>query len=166
MIDIPAEAIIQLREESTNAKNFKEGDCFRIYRHYKLAQHYAQERKWWARFQTDERRKHIRRLEQTPILINGFDLLLPYIGLWDHLSASQVRQVLGLRCHEVCYSGPYPPSELFLCHIILTLIIAGITLSKGNLSPMVELLRHGKGGHGRCRVSETDRRAYAYILSG
>ncbi|UDD63794.1 hypothetical protein AFCA_011053 [Aspergillus flavus] len=99
--DIPAEAIIQLREESTNAKNFKEGDCFRIYRHYKLAQNYAQERKWWARFQTDERRKHIRRLEQTPILINGFDLLLPYIGLWDHLSASQVRQVLGLRCHEL-----------------------------------------------------------------
>ena len=28
MIDIPAEAIIQLREESINAKNFKEGDCF------------------------------------------------------------------------------------------------------------------------------------------
>ncbi|KAF4202416.1 hypothetical protein CNMCM8927_000228 [Aspergillus lentulus] len=62
--DIPPDALVQLREESAKSKDLKDGDVFRTYRLYKLLGNYAQERKWWARFGSDECRKTIRRLQQ------------------------------------------------------------------------------------------------------
>ncbi|KAF4175368.1 hypothetical protein CNMCM8694_008051 [Aspergillus lentulus] len=98
--DIPPDALVQLREESAKSKDLKDGDVFRTYQLYKLLGNYAQERKWWARFGSDERRKTIRRLQQHQSLITGIDKLLPYTGLWEPVKASHLRKILNLRCHE------------------------------------------------------------------
>ncbi|PYH98937.1 hypothetical protein BO71DRAFT_415861 [Aspergillus ellipticus CBS 707.79] len=69
--EIPLDALAQLREESSGAQAFKDGEIYTILRRYQLSNNESQEQKWWARFQSDDRRKNFRRL-----------------------------QILGLRCHE------------------------------------------------------------------
>ena len=102
----------QLREESTNAQSFKDGEIYRILRQYQLLHNHAQVQKWWARFKSEDRRKDIRRLQRDELLCQGFDRLLPYIGLWDPLKTSQIERILGLRCPEVGYHQPLCPSPL------------------------------------------------------
>lgn len=102
-LDIPPDALAQLREESSNAQNFKDGEIYRILRSYQFSQNVAQEQKWWARFKSDDRRKDFHRLQRNKLLCEGFDNLLPYIGLWDSLKAYHIERILGLRCHEVGY---------------------------------------------------------------
>ncbi|PWY96042.1 hypothetical protein BO94DRAFT_601220 [Aspergillus sclerotioniger CBS 115572] len=102
---IPAEVLTQMREESTNSRNFKDGDIYRILRQYQLIDNPSQARKWWARFDSNGRRKDINRLLKNRIVCAGFDLLLPFIGLWDPFRTSQLERILGLRCPEAigCY---------------------------------------------------------------
>ncbi|KAB8069697.1 hypothetical protein BDV29DRAFT_198506 [Aspergillus leporis] len=107
--EISTDALAQLREESTNAQSFKDGEIYRILRQYQLLHNTAQVQKWWARFKSEERRKDIRRLQRNKLLCEGFDKLLPYIGLWDPLRTSQVERILWLRCHESIYN--------YLCQI-------------------------------------------------
>lgn len=103
---LPPEALTQLREESSNARNFKDGEIYRIYRQYELLNDTAQARKWWAKFESDDRRKDFRRLLSNSLLREGFDRLLPYIGIWDPLKSTQVERILGMRCHEVHLGCP------------------------------------------------------------
>lgn len=61
----------------------------------------SQARKWWARFGSNGRRKDINRLLKNRAVCAGFDLLLPFIGLWDPFKTSQLERILGLRYPEV-----------------------------------------------------------------
>ncbi|RDH38292.1 hypothetical protein BDQ94DRAFT_156322 [Aspergillus welwitschiae] len=102
---IPAEVLTQMREESTNSRSFKDGDIYRILRQYQLMDNQSQARKWWARFGSNGRRKDINRLLKNRAVCAGFDLLLPFIGLWDPFKTSQLERILGLRYPEAicCY---------------------------------------------------------------
>lgn len=66
-----------------------------------MVQDHAQEQKWWTRFKSEDRRKDFRRLQHNTVLCEGFDRLLPYVGLWDPLKAYHIERILGLRCPEV-----------------------------------------------------------------
>ncbi|GLB05102.1 hypothetical protein AtubIFM57258_011133 [Aspergillus tubingensis] len=101
--DIPSDALAQLREESSYAQDFKDGEIYQILRRYHLLGNTAQEQKWWARFSTEDRRKQFGRLQQNRLLCEGFDNLLHYIGLWDPLKAYHIEWILGLRCHEYIF---------------------------------------------------------------
>ncbi|PYH80578.1 hypothetical protein BO82DRAFT_285995 [Aspergillus uvarum CBS 121591] len=98
--EIPLDALAQLREESSGAQAFKDGEIYTILRRYQLSNNDSQEQKWWARFQSDDRRKNFRRLQRNKFLREGFDKLLPYCGLWEPLKAYHIERILGLRCHE------------------------------------------------------------------
>jgi hypothetical protein len=98
---ITPEALTQLREISANEECFKEGDIFRVYRLYQLQNNYTQETKWRARFKSGEQKKIAHRLEMNKPVSAAFNRLLPYTGLWDPVNMSQIKCILGLRCHEV-----------------------------------------------------------------
>lgn len=61
-VELPTDASAQLREESSNAQNFKDGEIYRTIRQYQLLHNFAKEQKWWARFKSEDRRRDIPRL--------------------------------------------------------------------------------------------------------
>lgn len=75
---------------------------------YRIMQNQAQARKWWARLQSDGRRKDFRRLQNNESLREAFDRLLPYLGLWSPLKSSQIERILGLKCPEVSFKSDFP----------------------------------------------------------
>ncbi|KAL1873636.1 hypothetical protein Plec18167_006153 [Paecilomyces lecythidis] len=98
--ELPAEARSQLREESSNSKNFLDGVIYRTFRQYQLVGDVYHSRKWWARLSSDEKKKQIRRLQRHERLMRGYDRLLPFIGLWDTFVTGHIKLILGLRCPE------------------------------------------------------------------
>lgn len=132
---LPPEALTQLREESSSARNFKDGEIYRIYRQYELLNDTAQARKWWAKFESDDRRKDFRRLLSNSLLREGFDRLLPYIGIWNPLKSTQVERILGMRCHEVCLRCP-----LKVLSLTLTDDLGGLSLFRQHSPDLVDSL--------------------------
>jgi hypothetical protein len=109
LLDIPIDALTQLREESTESIRFTVGEIYRTLRLYQLAQNAAQEQKWWARLGSEDRRKQIRRLQRDAYRRGILDKLLPYAGLWKPLRSSQITRMLGLKCPE---ASSIPPDIL------------------------------------------------------
>lgn len=101
IIGISTDACRQMREESSNALKLKDGEIYRTLRQYQNLGNLTQEQKWWARFDSDGRKKDIKRLQHNKLLLQGFDQLIPYIGLWEPFKTSQIERILGLKCHEV-----------------------------------------------------------------
>jgi hypothetical protein len=70
-------------------------------RMYQLAGNSAQENKWRARLSSEGRRQDIRRLQLNELFLNGLDKLLPFVGMWKPLKASQIERMLALKSPEV-----------------------------------------------------------------
>jgi hypothetical protein len=68
---------------------------------YQLAGNSAQENKWRARLSSEGRRQDIRRLQLNELFLNGLDKLLPFVGMWKPLKASQIERMLALKSPEV-----------------------------------------------------------------
>lgn len=105
--DLPTEVLTQLQEESLKSLDFTDGEIYRNIRFYQVEQNIQQESKWWARLGSEGRRKDFRRLQRNKPLLDGFDKLLPYIGLWRPLKSSQIERMLALKCPEVRYDTSY-----------------------------------------------------------
>ncbi|KAK3669647.1 hypothetical protein LTR78_010464 [Recurvomyces mirabilis] len=82
MPDILQQAIV---EEYRNELTFSDGDIFRSYRIAKDKGDRKSEEKWLARLSAVKKR-NILQLQKVDNgdLINGFDRLLPFLGMWQH----------------------------------------------------------------------------------
>lgn len=101
LVDLPRESLTQLQEESSKSLQLTDGEIYRTLRQHQIHHNFAQEQKWWAKFESEGRRKDIRRLQRIKLLVQAFDKLLPYIGLWEPLKCSQIERLLGFKCHDV-----------------------------------------------------------------
>jgi hypothetical protein len=98
---IPLDALTQLREESAKSLEYTDGEIYRMLRMYQIAGNSAQENKWRARLSSEGRREDIRRLQLNKLFLNGLDNLLPFVGMWKPLKASQIERMLALKSPEV-----------------------------------------------------------------
>jgi hypothetical protein len=80
---------------------FTDGEIYRTYRLHKINKNNLQAAKWWAKLDSDTRRKNFRRLKERKLIRQSFDDLLPYIGLWTPLKSDQIQRLLALKCPEV-----------------------------------------------------------------
>ena len=97
----------QLAESHANAKNFYDGDIYRHWRRALKDRDKAEEQKWLAMLSETKKRDLLQMEKRTYKdvqmyhLQQGFDALLPFIGLWPALQIGTFHRILSLRCPEV-----------------------------------------------------------------
>jgi hypothetical protein len=79
---LPADAVLDIRTEYSNARGFSDGDVFRHLRHYQLTGDSAQ-------------------AGQYEVMSRAFDDLLPFTGLWAPLQLGCLSRILTMNCEEV-----------------------------------------------------------------
>ncbi|QSS61740.1 hypothetical protein I7I51_03917 [Histoplasma capsulatum] len=89
----------RLREKYSNEQNFGDGDIYRNLRYHQLRGNGPRAEAWWARWSSPKRR-HVRQMQKQERLLNQFDRLLPYVGLWASVNVKLFRRIVDSRCYE------------------------------------------------------------------
>ncbi|KAF2028953.1 hypothetical protein EK21DRAFT_68608 [Setomelanomma holmii] len=96
-------------ESYAHEQCYSDGTIFRNIRVYARSRNSQEENKWWARL-SDTKKKDLRQLihsskyndiSQPKLLINAFDELLHFTGLWPPIQLGTLHRMHGLRCREV-----------------------------------------------------------------
>lgn len=99
--ELDDEAMLSLREEHQNARNFSDGDIFRHIQHYELTHNESQVSKWQARL-SKSKLKDVKILAaRYPSVMGRLDALLPLVGLWASLQLGTLHRLLSLNCEEI-----------------------------------------------------------------
>lgn len=91
----------QLREKYQNEQNFSDGDIYRNLRHYQLKGDAPEVARWWARWEGSTKTRDVKKMQRIKQLCDGFDHLLPYVGLWAPVTVKLFRRALEGRCYDV-----------------------------------------------------------------
>ena len=91
----------RLLESYGNEQSYTDGIIFRHIRRYHIDGDEVNENRWWARL-TLTKRKDLRQLCKNRLLIEAFDRLIPFPGLWTPIQLGTLHRLHGLRCPEVC----------------------------------------------------------------
>jgi hypothetical protein len=98
---LPADAVLDIRTEYSNARGFSDGDVFRHLRHYQLNGDFAQAGRWKART-TPRKFRNVNQLVSTrDVMSKAFDDLLPFTGLWAPLQLGCLSRIMTMNCDEV-----------------------------------------------------------------
>lgn len=98
---LPADAVLNIRTEYSNARGFSDGDVFRHLRHYQLTGDFAQAGRWKART-TPRKFRNVKQLvSKHDVMSKAFDDLLPFTGLWAPLQLGCLPRILTMNCEEV-----------------------------------------------------------------
>ncbi|QSS66486.1 hypothetical protein I7I51_07343 [Histoplasma capsulatum] len=90
----------QLREKYQNEQNFSDGDIYRNLRHYQLKGDAPEVARWWARWEGSTKTRDVKKMQRIKQLCDGFDHLLPYVGLWAPVTVKLFRRALEGRCYD------------------------------------------------------------------
>ncbi|EER41730.1 conserved hypothetical protein [Histoplasma capsulatum H143] len=89
----------RLREKYSNEQNFGDGDIYRNLRCHQLRGNGPRAEAWWTRWSSPKRR-HVRQMQKQERLLNQFDRLLPYVGLWASVNVKLFRRIVDSKCYE------------------------------------------------------------------
>jgi hypothetical protein len=89
-----------IQEAFGHEQHYTDGTIFRNIRRYHLIADKANENKWWARLTTSKRRD-LKQLFKDQRLLQAFDNLLEFPGIWPPVQLGTLHRQHGLRCSEV-----------------------------------------------------------------
>lgn len=99
--DLNEEVRLALRSDHPNARDFSDGDIFRHLRYFEHKGDIAQLSRWQARLSASKLRDVKTLSSRYPAVMDGFDKLLPFVGLWAPLQLGTFHRILSLNCEEV-----------------------------------------------------------------
>jgi hypothetical protein len=108
VVDFGERHFADVREAFSHEQKFSDGVIFRNIRENYYKQDEISEKKWWARL-TETKRRDLRQLLNSGPLINAFDELLTYPGLWQPIQLGTLHRLHSLRCQEVLNSRAKRP---------------------------------------------------------
>ncbi|KAI9727190.1 MAG: hypothetical protein M1834_008498 [Cirrosporium novae-zelandiae] len=97
--DISDAVQTQICEEYANSKAFSDGDIYQKLRYYDRHGNKWGIKKWKARLSA-KKLSNYRQLKKNHQLIQTFDALLPFYGLWPALKLGTLNRILPLHCQE------------------------------------------------------------------
>ena len=91
-------------ESFNNNQSFSDGEILWKIRHYTINRDRHAEETWWARL-ADIRSQNAKRLVRNRSMIDAFDKLLRFPGMWQPIVLGTLHsRFFNLRCDEVCRS--------------------------------------------------------------